>query len=86
MLEIWLQTFGYSWAGDFHMDSGMKYLIESFYRSIRQDAPVPFLTGKFYSQPESWTPSLISSEPAGLRVIWPFRQTQSRRCFRIRTR
>ncbi len=23
------------------MDSGMKYLIESFYRSIRQDAPVP---------------------------------------------
>ena len=26
---------------DFHMDSGMKYLIESFYRSIRKDAPVP---------------------------------------------
>jgi len=26
---------------DFHMDSGMKYLIESFYRSIREDAPVP---------------------------------------------
>ena len=23
------------------MDSGMKYLIESFYRSIREDAPVP---------------------------------------------
>ena len=23
------------------MDSGMKYLIESFYRSIRKDAPVP---------------------------------------------
>ena len=28
-------------ARDFHMDSGMKYLIESFYRSIREDAPVP---------------------------------------------
>jgi predicted dehydrogenase len=26
---------------DFHMDSGMKYLIDSFYRSIREDAPVP---------------------------------------------
>jgi hypothetical protein len=28
-------------ARDFHMDSGMKYLIESFYSSIRQDTPVP---------------------------------------------
>jgi predicted dehydrogenase len=28
-------------ARDFHMDSGMKYLIESFYRSIREDTPVP---------------------------------------------
>ena len=28
-------------ARDFHMDAGMKYLIESFYRSIRQDVPVP---------------------------------------------
>ena len=27
--------------GDFHMDSGMKYLIESFYRSIMRDEPVP---------------------------------------------
>jgi predicted dehydrogenase len=26
---------------DFHMDSGMKYLIESFYRSVREDRPVP---------------------------------------------
>jgi predicted dehydrogenase len=26
---------------DFHVDSGMKYLIESFYRSIRNDVPVP---------------------------------------------
>jgi predicted dehydrogenase len=26
---------------DFHMDSGMRCLIESFYRSIRDDAPVP---------------------------------------------
>ena len=28
-------------ARDFHMDSGMKYLIESFYRSIREDSPPP---------------------------------------------
>ena len=28
-------------SGDFHMDAGMKYLIESFYRSIREDAPLP---------------------------------------------
>ena len=26
---------------DFHMDAGMKVLIESFYRSIREDTPVP---------------------------------------------
>jgi hypothetical protein len=26
---------------DFHMDSGMKYLIESFYGSVRDGAPVP---------------------------------------------
>ncbi len=28
-------------ARDFHMDAGMKVLIESFYRSIREDTPVP---------------------------------------------
>jgi len=28
-------------ANDFHMKSGMKYLIESFYHSITEDAPVP---------------------------------------------
>ena len=28
-------------ARDFHMDSGMKYLIEAFYQSIRRDAAVP---------------------------------------------
>jgi predicted dehydrogenase len=28
-------------ASDFHMDAGMKYLFESFYRSIREDRPVP---------------------------------------------
>jgi predicted dehydrogenase len=26
---------------DFHMDTGMKYLIEAFYQSIQQNAPVP---------------------------------------------
>src|SRR5262249_28414768 len=28
-------------ARDFHMKSGMKYLIESFYRSITEGGPVP---------------------------------------------
>lgn len=28
-------------SNDFHMDSGMKYLMESFYKSIREDLPVP---------------------------------------------
>jgi len=28
-------------ANDFHMKAGMKYLIESFYRSIVEDSPVP---------------------------------------------
>jgi predicted dehydrogenase len=28
-------------GNDFHMKSGMKYLIESFYRSIAEDSPVP---------------------------------------------
>ena len=28
-------------ARDFHMKAGMKYLIESFYRSIVEDTPVP---------------------------------------------
>lgn len=28
-------------ARDFHMDVGMKFLIESFYRSLREDVPVP---------------------------------------------
>ena len=28
-------------ARDFHMKAGMKYLIEAFYRSITEDAPVP---------------------------------------------
>ena len=26
---------------DFHVDSGIRYLIDSFYRSVREDAPVP---------------------------------------------
>ena len=34
-------TFGLFLGRDFHMDSGMKYLIESFYHSIRDDAPLP---------------------------------------------
>src|SRR5262249_4259835 len=28
-------------GNDFHMKSGMKYLIESFYKSITEDAPLP---------------------------------------------
>jgi predicted dehydrogenase len=32
---------GYFWARDFQMKAGMKFLIESFYRSIEEDGPVP---------------------------------------------
>ena len=39
--QIFEQNVGLFMAGDFHMDAGMKYLIESFYRSIREDAPLP---------------------------------------------
>lgn len=28
-------------AQDFHMDAGMQFLVESFYRSIREDGPLP---------------------------------------------
>ena len=31
-------------ANDFHMKAGMKYLIESFYRSIEENAPLPIST------------------------------------------
>lgn len=31
---------------DFHVDAGMKHLIESFYRSIREDGPVPIPYGE----------------------------------------
>ena len=30
------------------MKSGMKYLIEAFYRSIVEDTPCPFPIGKFF--------------------------------------
>lgn len=33
-------------ARDFHMKSGMKYLIESFYRSVTEDAPLPIPYGE----------------------------------------
>ena len=33
-------------ARDFHLDSGMKYLIESFYRSISEGTPVPIPYGQ----------------------------------------
>jgi predicted dehydrogenase len=60
---------------DFHMDSGMKYLIESFYRSVGEDAPVPIpyreilLTARLMdtifeqlsvNQPRNLTPATLS--------------------------
>jgi predicted dehydrogenase len=33
-------------ANEFHMDAGMKFLIESFYRSIREGTPVPIPYGE----------------------------------------
>jgi predicted dehydrogenase len=40
-LQNLFENVGLFLARDFHMDSGMKHLIESFYRSIREDGPVP---------------------------------------------
>jgi predicted dehydrogenase len=40
-LKNLIQNTGLFVTNDFHMDAGMKYLIESFYRSIRQGAPLP---------------------------------------------
>ena len=36
-----VMNFGTFLARDFHMSSGMKYLIESFYHSITEGTPVP---------------------------------------------
>jgi predicted dehydrogenase len=40
-LQSVLGNVGLFAAGDYHMKSGMRYLIESFYRSLVSDAPVP---------------------------------------------
>jgi predicted dehydrogenase len=40
-LQNLTENVGLFLAGNFHLDSGMKNLIESFHRSIREDAPVP---------------------------------------------
>jgi len=40
-LGNWYKNLSLFLHRDFHMDSGLKYLIESFYRSIMEDAPVP---------------------------------------------
>jgi predicted dehydrogenase len=60
-------------ANDFHMDAGMKALIDSFYRSIREDSPLPIpyreiiLTAKImdaiFDQLEDSEPSDSESEP-----------------------
>ena len=69
-------------ANDFHMKSGMKYLIESFYRSIVQSTPVPIpyreilLTARIMdaifdqlgaSRSQSATSRLRVSDPGALR-------------------
>jgi predicted dehydrogenase len=40
-LSDWLRNANLFLARDFHMDAGLKVLIESFYRSIVDDAPAP---------------------------------------------
>lgn len=40
-LDNWCRNLGLFVKRDFHMDSGMEYLMESFYGSIREDGPVP---------------------------------------------
>ena len=51
------------------MDSGMKYLIEAFYKSIRGDSPVPIPYREILlTDSELWMPSLIRSVAARLRI------------------
>ena len=58
-------------ARDFHMDSGMRFLIESFYRSIREGTPVPIpyreilLTARIMDD----IFGQLSSDPAHARLV-----------------
>jgi len=52
-------------ASDFHMDSGMKYLIESFYRSISENAAVPIPYGEILR-----TARIMDTIFGQLRVGW----------------
>jgi predicted dehydrogenase len=67
-------------ARDFHMDAGMKYLIESFYKSIREDGPVPIpyrqilLTAKIMDAVFEQLRELLSDQSiAALRDGFPFK-------------
>jgi predicted dehydrogenase len=73
------------WARDFQMKFGMKCLIESFYRSIEEDAPVPIpyreilLTARIMdeifsqlnaeSQPSATEQKLLEPPPAAMAVV-----------------
>jgi hypothetical protein len=61
-------------ARDFHMKSGMKYLIESFYQSIEDGSPVPIpyreilLTARIMDAIFSQVHAKEPSEPKGLSI------------------
>jgi predicted dehydrogenase len=61
-------------ARDFHMKSGMKYLIESFYKSIEDGSPVPIpyreilLTARIMDAIFSQVHAKEPSEPKGLSI------------------
>ena len=65
---------GYFWARDFQMKAGMKFLIESFYRSVEQDGPVPIpyreilLTARIMDAIFAQVASKESSEQKGLSL------------------
>ena len=78
-------------ARDFHMKSGMKYLIESFYRSIVEDTPVPIpyreilLTARImdtiFVQLDSMRPQVQPQPQIALHAAQPTKTQIGRSCF-----
>jgi predicted dehydrogenase len=59
-------------ASDFHMDSGMKFLIESFYRSIRErtPAPIPYREILLSARIMDDIFEQLSSDPSQARLVF----------------
>jgi hypothetical protein len=55
-------------AGELRVNSGLQYLIGAFYRSIREEAPVPFHIRKSCGRRGSWIGYSSSSARRGRRT------------------